>query len=339
MIHLLQKTFIFVLSLLLTLPALAKIRLVEWHTANTIAPLVLPVRDGETPEEASERYLKALSQNSELLELFAGRVPEMKTIKFQEIGNNDYDTRIMMIANRAPDYTQNSPRVANFKKYFDKMNQKSFILPVVANLGLTKQESTELNTEITEKFPMLVALGGDDVDPRFYKTQNAYSRNLNTVRDRFEINLIKDYVTSAKGFLLGVCRGSQLSSVALGYKMVQDIPAEVGMSVHHGDDWHDVKLTPTTNGILKSVLPAAESLLVNSYHHQAVIFKEGGPLEIAARSEDGITEATEFKNGRGLLLQFHPELMGNELGFEIVRKAVSAKNRSLPLRCSRTFSY
>lgn len=339
MVRRIQKTFIFVLSLFLALPALAKIRLVEWHTANTTAPLILPVRDGETPEKASERYLKALSQNTELLELFEGRVPELKTIKFQEINNNDYDTRALMIANMAPDYTQNSQRIVNFTKYFNKMNHKAFILPVVANLGLTKQESAELNTEIAEKFPMLVALGGDDVDPRFYKTPVTYARHLNTVRDRFEMNLIKDYVTSAKGFLLGVCRGSQLSSVALGYKMVQDIPAEVGMSVHHSDDWHDVKLMPTTNGILKSVLPGAESLLVNSYHHQAVIFREGGPLEIAARSADGVTEATELKNGRGLLLQFHPELMGNDLGFEIVKKAVSVKNRSLPLRCSSTFSY
>jgi putative glutamine amidotransferase len=170
------------------------------------------------------------------------------------------------------------------------MNHASFILPVVANLGLTKQETTELHTEISEKFSMLVALGGDDVDPRFYKTKVTYARGLNTVRDRFEINLIKSYVTAEKGFLLGV-----------------------------------------------SVLSTATSLLVNSYHHQAVIFREGGPLEIAARSADGVTEATEFKNGRGLLLQFHPELMDNDLGFEIIKKAVSVKDRALPLRCSRTF--
>ncbi len=334
-----QNTLIFILSFFLALPALAKIRLVEWHTANTTAPLILPVRDGETPENASRRYLRALSQNTELLELFEGRIPELQTIKFQELSNNDYDTRTLMIANRAPDYTQNSKRIVNFTNYFKKMNHKAFILPVVANLGLTSQESAELNAEIAEKFPMLVALGGDDVDPRFYKSPVTHSRHLNTVRDRFEINLIKSYVTASRGFLLGVCRGSQLSSIALGYKIVQDIPEQIGRGVHHGDDWHDVKLLPTTNGILESVLVGAKSLLVNSYHHQAVIFREGGPLEIAARSADGVTEATEFKNGRGLLLQFHPELMENDLGFEIVKKAVSAKSRSLPLRCSNTFSY
>jgi putative glutamine amidotransferase len=339
MLHRLKNIVILILSLFLALPALAKIRLVAWHTGNTVAPLIIPVRDGESPDEASKRYLSALQQNTELLKLFGEGLPKIQTVKFQELSDGDYESRTLIIANSARDYTPNSRRVINFKSYFDKMKQKSFILPVVANLGLTKQESTELNTEIAEKFPMLVALGGDDVDPRFYKSENLYSRNLNTIRDRFEINLIKSYVTSARGFLLGVCRGSQISSVALGYKMVQDIPTEVGTGVHHDDDWHDIKLEPTTNGILKSVLPGVNSLLVNSYHHQAVVFKDGGPLEIAARSEDGVTEATELKNGRGLLLQFHPELMDNELGYEVVKKAVNAKDRALPLRCSRTFSY
>ncbi len=97
--------------------------------------------------------------------------------------------------------------------------------------------------------------------------------------------------------------------MALGYELVQDIPIQIGKTVSHGDDWHEITLSKTKNGLLQSVAEKTSTLYVNSYHHQAVIFKDDGPLQIAARSKDGVTEATEFKNGRGLLLQFHPEYM------------------------------
>lgn len=335
----LTKVLIFALNLALALPAAAKIRLVEWHTASALAPLIIPVRDTETPQEASQRYLKNLSQNADLMELFLGQLPDLETVKFQELNERDSDSRALLLANLPKDYTRKTERVEKFKLYLGKKQQKSFILPINANLGLNQNETRELFHEISEKFPLMVAMGGEDVDPSFYNKENFHARNTIPDRDRFEIALIKSYVTSAKGFMLGVCRGSQITSVALGYQLIQDIPFHFEKNVQHSETWHDIQLTPTTNSILKTVTPAADTLYVNSLHHQSVVFKEGGPLEIAARSSDGITEATEFKNGRGLLLQFHPELMNNDLGFRILSNVVNAKNRALPLRCSRIFSY
>jgi putative glutamine amidotransferase len=49
--------------------------------------------------------------------------------------------------------------------------------------------------------------------------------------------------------------------------------------------------------------------------------------------------ATELKNGRGLLLQFHPELMGNELGALIIKKALHQKNKVLAPFCGRVFDF
>lgn len=336
--NLLTKVLILGLNLLLALPALAKIRLVEWHTTNALAPLIIPVRETETPETATQRYLKNLGQNQDLMELFLGQLPALETVKFQELNEKDAASRTLLIANLPKDYTKKTERVEKFKFYFEKKQQKSFILPINANLGLNLQETRELFHEISEKFPLLVAMGGEDVDPSFYKKENFHARNTVPERDRFEIALIKSYVTSAKGFLLGVCRGSQITSVALGYQLIQDIPFHFEKNVQHSETWHDIKLTPTTNSLLKGVTPSSDTLYVNSLHHQSVVYKEGGPLEIAARSADGITEATEFKNGRGLLLQFHPELMNSDLGFRILSRVVNAKNHVMTLRCSRIFS-
>jgi len=327
-----------ILSLFCQSTALAKIRLVEWHTKSTLAPLIIPVRDSETPEEASQRYIKNLSQNAGLMELFNGQLPHMDTLRFQELEVQDRESRTLLMANLPKDTTRNSVRVEKFKFYFQKNQQKSFILPINANLGLNLAETREFFSEVAEKFPMLVVMGGEDVDPSLYKKENFHAGNTTPERDLFEIALIKSYVTSEKGFLLGVCRGSQITSVAMGYELLQDIPFHVKKNVGHSHTWHKIRLTPTVNLILKNIIPETNILNVNSEHHQMAVITATGPLQVVARSEDGVIEASEFKNGRGLLLQFHPELMENNLGFRILTGAVKAKNRVMPRLCSRIFS-
>jgi putative glutamine amidotransferase len=326
-----------ILSLFCQSIALAKIRLVEWHTKSTLAPLIIPVRDSETPEEASRRYLKNLSQNPGLMELFQGQVPQMETLRFQELNSKEHESRTLLMANLPKDTTRNSVRVEKFKFYLQKNQQKSFILPINANLGLSASETRELFAEISEKFPMLVVMGGEDVAPALYNKENFHAGNTTPERDVFEIALIKSYVTSAKGFLLGVCRGSQITSVAMGYELLQDIPFHLKENVGHSHTWHDIRLMPTENLILKNILPESNVWNVNSEHHQMAKITGKGPLQVSAHAEDGVIEASEFKNGRGLLLQFHPELMENNIGFRIITGAVKAKNRVMPRLCSRIF--
>lgn len=316
------------------------VRLYEWSPGNTQAPLILPVKNNETPEMAAERYLQNLSKNPDLMELFEGRLPELRKEGFRPLDEATRENRALLIANLPKDYTRNSLRVTNFKHIFAQARQTSYILPINANLGLSLEETRDLLRQISEKFPFMVAMGGDDVDPAKYGKNTTFSRNTIPARDQFEIQLIKSYVAQEKGFLLGVCRGSQISAVALGYQLIQDVPFHIGDKVSHANDWHEIRVHETKHNLLRALVPANDNgrLQVNSLHHQAVIFKEGGPLQLAAQGPDGVTEATEFKNGRGLLLQFHPELMNNELGSKILWRVVQHKNRVMPSRCSRLFS-
>ncbi|KHD89595.1 MAG: glutamine amidotransferase [Bdellovibrio sp. ArHS] len=317
--------------------ATENLRLFEWHTQEAMAPLILPVRNNETPEAAAERYLKNLEKNPDLMELFEGRRPLLSATRFIPVTQENRESRALLIANLPKDYTRNSLRVQNFKRLFQQSRQTSYILPVNANLGLSHDETRELFKHIAEKFPLMVAMGGDDVDTYLYKKENIHAKNTNPTRDQFEVALIKSYVAQEKGFLLGVCRGSQITSVALGYQLIQDIPFHIGAQVAHGNDWHPIQVVETKFNLLKPFADAQMKMTVNSLHHQSVIFKEGGFLQIAARSHDGVTEATEFKNGRGLLLQFHPELMNNELGAKILWKLVQQKNQVMAARCAKIF--
>lgn len=313
------------------------LRLFEWHPGNTLAPLILPVRTTESPEVAAKRYLTQLSLSSDLMQLFKGAVPNLPLQGFKPLTPHDRESRALMIANLPKDYTTDSLRLERFKSIFGMAKHNSYVLPMNTNLGLAEHETSELFQKISEHFPFLVAMGGDDIDPRLYNHENLYSENIIPSRDHFEMQLIKSYVAQEKGFLLGVCRGSQISSAALGYHLIQDVPSHIGTHVSHKDDWHDIELNCTKNNILKSLCSSAKKLLVNSLHHQAVAFKEGGLLEVAAQSSDGVVEATEFKNGRGLLVQFHPELMNNHLGSQILCRVIQQKNRVMPVIRKRLF--
>ncbi len=318
--------------------AKADLRFYEWSPGSTLAPLIIVARGSETPEQAAERYLSQVEKNPELMELFEGRRPALRMEGFTLLSENQRESRALLIANLPKDYTANSGRITGFQKVFTQSKHRSFILPINANLGLSLEETKEMFKQIAEKFPTLVAMGGDDVEPELYKEKNFHARNTIPARDQFEISLIKSYVAQEKGFLLGVCRGSQISAVALGYKLIQDVPFHIGEKVSHANHWHDIEIKETKFNILKSLTnPGEKSLYVNSLHHQSVIYQDGGILQLAAVGSDGVTEATEFRNGRGLLLQFHPELMNNQLGAKILWRTLQQKNSVMPMRCSKIF--
>ncbi|WP_413291471.1 gamma-glutamyl-gamma-aminobutyrate hydrolase family protein [Bdellovibrio sp. HCB337] len=329
--------FFLIFNLLFASPVFAKIRLVEWHTSSALAPIILPVREGETPEQASQRYINNLEKSPDLMELFEGKTPTFETVGYRELNDSQREQRALLVANLPKDTTKSSLRIEKLNLYLKQKEHLPFILPINSNLGLTIGETRELFDLISKKFPFMIGLGGDDIDPRLYDKENFHSRNVIPERDRFEISLIKSYVTSARGFYMGICRSSQLAAVALGYELIQDIPFNFPKNIGHDNSWHDVQLKPTTHSILKMSSSNGQTLNVYNYHHQAVIFKPGGFLELAAVSSDGITKATEFSDGRGILMQFHPELMDNNQGYRILSQIINVKTQTMTRSCSRIF--
>ncbi len=163
-------------------------------------------------------------------------------------------------------------------------------------------------------FDGLVLTGGEDVDPSLSKAEPvALVEQFDRRRDDVEFQLLEQAM-KLKLPILGICRGLQVTNVYLGGTLIADLPA-AGYHPHTAakDEpvmQHTVRVDE--GSILHRITHSVNGR-INSYHHQAVLECAGG-LCVSGRSEDGVTEALEWKEPAGrsplLLVQWHPERMG-----------------------------
>ncbi|MCC6554422.1 MAG: gamma-glutamyl-gamma-aminobutyrate hydrolase family protein [Polyangiaceae bacterium] len=178
----------------------------------------------------------------------------------------------------------------------------------------------------------VIGPGGDDVDPAIYDEENERAEDTNYPRDRFEA----DFALAAMetpAFMFGICRSHQLWNAATGGSLVQDVQAE-GLShlsqrqsdfaidgaepfIVRGPDGavaFENRVVLSAGSQIARVLGGADSVLTNSYHHQAVD-KPGDGFAVTGTVWDDVTrrstiEATERWNV--ITTQFHPEAMQRE---------------------------
>ena len=148
----------------------------------------------------------------------------------------------------------------------------------------------------------IVFSGGEDVNPAWYG-ESVWNEtvHVDTLRDCSDSLLARAAIASGKP-VLAICRGAQLMNVMLGGSLYQDLPTQLGSSVKHGGgatNWIGL----AEGGVLRDIF-GADSIQVNSYHHQAV--KDLAPgLTVTARAADGVVEA--YETPQIWAVQFHPE--------------------------------
>ena len=172
-------------------------------------------------------------------------------------------------------------------------------------------EDTELMIEMLNRVDGLLLSGGADINPLFLNEQPVEAlHNINPWRDRQELLLIK-LAANRQIPILGICRGIQTMTAALGGTLYQDIDTQMeGQHIKHSQDLDRAYASHTVSLESDSILAklfGTETLAVNSFHHQAV--KEPAPgFRVTARATDGVIEAvesTEYKSMMGV--QWHPE--------------------------------
>jgi putative glutamine amidotransferase len=151
-----------------------------------------------------------------------------------------------------------------------------------------------------------------DVDPARYGQEPAKeTADRDELREATDNLLLRDAVERRKP-LLGICFGLQSLNVFRKGSLIQHLPPASAPGVVNHDaggeilEAHPVRLT---RGSRLSALLAAETLAVNSSHHQAVD-KPGELLKVAAVSpNDGVIEAVEGEDPQVFLfaVQWHPE--------------------------------
>lgn len=173
-------------------------------------------------------------------------------------------------------------------------------------------EDIDAMANTLERVDGLLLSGGGDLNPLFMGEEPIPElHSVNYRRDRAELWLIR-MAYNRQIPMLGICRGLQMLTVALGGTIYQDIAAQASggpfikhdQSLQRGVPSHTVELCI---GCYLRWLFEASRLAVNSFHHQAV--KDPGPvLKVSARSDDGIIEAVESSEHKDIIgVQWHPE--------------------------------
>ena len=196
--------------------------------------------------------------------------------------------------------------------YVDAVSRAGGIPVLLPPQGLSADSGTESGAdsgaaELAARLDGLVIAGGADVDPARYR-ERAHPRTgaPSTARDSWELALLRAALELDLP-VLGVCRGMQLLNVALGGRLVQHLPDQVGDQSHQPAPavFGTTTVRTRPGSLLGGVISGTAD--VRCYHHQAVA-ELGAGLLPSAWSTDETVEAIELPS-RGFVLgvQWHPE--------------------------------
>ena len=158
-----------------------------------------------------------------------------------------------------------------------------------------------------EPFDALMLIGGGDLHPSAYgEDPLPQCYGMDEEADAFELEIAGAAVRLGTP-LLAICRGMQVLNVALGGTLHQHISDRDGLRDHgtprKGPAMHPVQLDEESN-VAEAI--GATRPDCQSSHHQAVD-RLGQGLNAVGRTDDGVVEAIEHRDGWILGVQWHPE--------------------------------
>jgi putative glutamine amidotransferase len=197
--------------------------------------------------------------------------------------------------------------------------------PLILPLGLGQASWRALFERLDG---VLIPGGGDIGLQRLGIEGPAPIKETSEERDQLEFALVR-WAADEDLPLLGICRGAQVMTVALGGTLYLDLGSQFPGALTHDQPegtprhlpTHAVRLEPGSR--LEQVLGGREAA-VNSFHHQAP--REIPPVSrIAARAPDGVIEGLELPGHRFALgVQWHPEEMQSEPAMRALFEAFTA---------------
>ncbi len=153
--------------------------------------------------------------------------------------------------------------------------------------------------------------GGPDVDPVLYGESPDPSAGLEICRPLDDLDLrLLNHALDRDMPVLAICRGMQLLNVALGGKLIQDLPGH--QAVEREGGWvsavHQIYLSPGSKAA--AIIGMGGFFRVNSRHHQGMREAQRSLrlMTTAYGVDDGLVEGLESPEHRWVIgLQCHPE--------------------------------
>ena len=173
-------------------------------------------------------------------------------------------------------------------------------------------DDTDAMASLLDRVDALILSGGGDINPLYLGEEPLRELGgINPARDWHELMLVR-LAANRQIPILGICRGLQVMTAALGGRLYQDIYKEASATLKHSQDTRRHVATHTVHIASESLLHrifGTEVLPVNSFHHQAVREAAQG-FAVSARSADGLIEAVESTQHKSMIgVQWHPECM------------------------------
>lgn len=208
------------------------------------------------------------------------------------------------------------------EKYYNQVvaaGGTPYIIPPVADRNVI--------ISTLEHLDGLLLTGGGDFNPLWCGEEpSAKLHSINATRDLPEL-LITRLAYNRQLPILGICRGIQTLVIALDGEVDQDI-YEKGATIKHSQDADRNEPTHTValaQGSILRTIYRADTIAVNSFHHQAVR-KPGPRFHVTATAPDNVIEAIESSEFKPIMgVQWHPEWLGTD-GLKIFKWLVAQAN-------------
>jgi putative glutamine amidotransferase len=209
--------------------------------------------------------------------------------------------------------TLDSEQPGGYSKYPWYAIRQNYADAVVAAGGLpiALPHDASLAGDYLDRIDALVVTGGAfDVDPALYGEADRHATvTLKEGRTAAELALTNGALARNMP-VLGICGGQQLLAVALGGTLIQHIPDSIADALEHEqpnprhEPGHPVAIT---RGTLLHRIVGADTMGVNSAHHQAV--RDPGAFAVVnAMAPDQVIEGVEDSRYRFCIgVQWHPE--------------------------------
>ena len=201
--------------------------------------------------------------------------------------------------------TSADPR--NARRYVQVMET----LGVEVRLVTPEEDGSKATDVLMDGVGGILLPGGPDVDPALYgeSPDSTADLQLNRRLDDLDLRLL-EFAMARDMPVLAICRGMQLLNVAMGGRLIQDLPDH--RAEYSNGSWnskkHSIFFSPGSKAA--GIIGVAGFFQVNSRHHQGLREAQRSQrlMTTAYSVDDGLIEGLESPDHSWVVgLQCHPE--------------------------------